>query len=383
MDEVYPGIDLVVRGNGHGVEYDFLVAPGAEASQIRLGFDGAEAVSLDPSGDLRLQLPGGDLIHRRPRLFQQDGSVRRPVEGRFVVEGAQVSFHVGPYDATRPLVIDPELVYWTYLNFGDLEADFTQRAFPDIALDPDGNLYLLTQRSLTSTNLDVVVRKLNRSGTAILYTFVVGSSGDDQPQAIDVDSDGAAYFITSAQMDFPLVNPFSSSFTGYALAKVNPAGDALVYSTFAPGVTGDVAVNGSGEAHVGGNGSSIVMPLVNAAIGSCGPGTRGYLATYDSAGSALIFSTFLCGPGPDARSDSAVAVAVDSVGNVFVGGNTGDPAFPTTQDAVQSEIAVVRRPMHSSRASRHPELCATRRSWEAAARKASCRSRRTPSVLPT
>src|SRR5258706_8642790 len=105
---VYPGIDLVYYGNQRQLEYDFVVAPGADPNKIVLGFKGADRLEIDSQGDLVLHAAGGDIRQRKPVIYQEIDGVRQEVAGRYVRKGAnRVAFHVAAYDTCRPLVIDP------------------------------------------------------------------------------------------------------------------------------------------------------------------------------------------------------------------------------------------------------------------------------------
>ena len=116
---VYPGIDLVYYGNQRQLEYDFIVAPGANPNAIALSFQGAESMTLDSHGDLVLHTATGDVLEHAPVIYQEIADVRHEVTGNYLLDGSgQVRFQVGVYETTRPLVIDPlyALVYSTYLG---------------------------------------------------------------------------------------------------------------------------------------------------------------------------------------------------------------------------------------------------------------------------
>src|ERR1043166_3738771 len=194
--EIYPGIDLVFYGAGGALEYDFLVAPGADPARIRLAVSGA-GWELDGGGGVEV----GPVVWRRPNVFQ--GADR--IEARYRVRGAEVGFALGAWDRTRPLTIDPVLAYSTYLGGTNNEA---ARA---IGLDGAGNVYLAGYT--TSGNLpvsrtaaqsaygggttnfmtgDAFVAKFNPSGVLVYLTYL-GGSGDDVASAIAVDAAGNAY----------------------------------------------------------------------------------------------------------------------------------------------------------------------------------------------
>src|SRR5262249_30813036 len=116
--QVYPGIDLVYYGtNQQQLEYDFIVAPGAEPGQIGLRFSRMEGLEVNGKGDLVLHTTVGDVVEHAPVLYQEAGGQRTPVAGAYELRGdGTVGLHVGAYDASRALVIDPTLVYSSYLG---------------------------------------------------------------------------------------------------------------------------------------------------------------------------------------------------------------------------------------------------------------------------
>ena len=87
---VYPGVDLVYYGSQGRVEHDFVVAPGADPSQIKLSFDGANKVGIDDQGDLVLGVPGGELRLERPRIYQDIKGERREIAGGYVLTGPAI-----------------------------------------------------------------------------------------------------------------------------------------------------------------------------------------------------------------------------------------------------------------------------------------------------
>ena len=114
---VYPGIDLVYYGSQRQLEYDFVVSPGADPERIVLGFQGAERLEINAEGELVLHAAGEVIRQRVPVIYQEIDGLRTRIEGRYVLKDAQrVGFQVAAYDPSRPLVIDPTLVYSTYLG---------------------------------------------------------------------------------------------------------------------------------------------------------------------------------------------------------------------------------------------------------------------------
>ncbi|TMG77584.1 MAG: hypothetical protein E6H80_00745, partial [Betaproteobacteria bacterium] len=276
--EVYPGIDLVYYGNQRQLEYDFVVAPGADPKKIVLGFKGTDKLEVDAQGDLVLHAAGGVIRQQKPIIYQEIDGIRREIEGRYVRKGAnRVSFKLAAYDTSRPLMIDPALSYSTYL--GGSGHDFGQ----GIAVDAHGNAYVTGHTSSTNfpTTLgafqiafaggsDAVVTKLNPDGSALVYsTYLGGSNGGNgtggadtnEGAGIAVDADGNAYVtgFTGAN-DFPTTpGAFQSAFAGgwdAFVTKLNPTGSALVYSTYLGGSFLDggsgIAVDSNGNTYVTG-----------------------------------------------------------------------------------------------------------------------------------
>jgi hypothetical protein len=222
---VYPGIDLAYYGNQQRLEYDFVVAPGADPGAIRLGYAGADRPATDGQGDLVLHTAGGDLVQHRPLLYQEVNGVRHEVSGGYVVRGQEVGFRVGGYDAGRPLIIDPVLSYSTYLGGSGEDYGY------GIAVDAAGNAYVTGKT--TSVNFptanpsqpangggtDAFVAKLNASGSALVYSTYLGGSGGDAGLGIAVDAAGNAYVTGSTtSTNFPTANPLQPALGSYSPA---------------------------------------------------------------------------------------------------------------------------------------------------------------------
>src|SRR5882762_193500 len=138
--DVYPGIDLVYYGNQRQLEYDFVVAPGADPREIVLDFKGADKIEIDAQGDLVLHAAGGDIRQHRPVIYQNIDGNRREIAGGYIRKGAKrIGFQLAAYDTTRPLIIDPVLSYSTYLGGSGFRHDETANS---IAVDRDGNVYM-------------------------------------------------------------------------------------------------------------------------------------------------------------------------------------------------------------------------------------------------
>ncbi|HJQ34367.1 MAG TPA: SBBP repeat-containing protein [Pyrinomonadaceae bacterium] len=340
---VYEGVDLVYYGNQRQLEYDFSVAPGADPRAVALRFEGADKVELDASGDLLLRLGGSVVRQPKPVIYQEAAGVRREVEGGYVVEeGGRVGFKVGEYDRSAPLVIDPTIVYSTYL--GGSAAD---QAWA-VAVDPSGSVYVAgftvstnfpTANAIQAANggfQDAFVAKLNPAGNALVYSTYIGGSGGDQARGLAVDSSGAAYItgFTGSTTNFPTVNPVQAAFGGNGqdafVTKLNPAGNALVYSSYIGGNGGNefgegIAVDSGGNAYLTGDTDSTNFPTANALQAAFAGSTDVFLTRLNATGNAFVYSTYLGGAG----FEIAKSVAVDSLGAAYVTGDTDSTNFPT------------------------------------------------------
>ena len=371
-EQVYPGIDWVVYGNPHQLEYDFVVSPKADPRRIGLKIEGARLISVDGHGDLLVKMQNKSIRQLKPVMYQTapDGT-RQPVDCRYVLDHQHVAFALGDYDHSRQLVIDPTFVYSTYLGGSGGDAATA------IAVDGAGNAYVAG--STTSMDFPTLepfqgtthnrqwgnafVTKFNSTGTALIYSTYLGGSGNsgfdgDGANAIAVDAAGNAYiagFTTST--DFPTVNPFqavnnaaSNEGANAFLVKLNAAGSGLVYSTYfggsgrSPLAYDDsataIAVDVAGNAYIAGRTTSTDFPTrmplqaTNKATGL--DSTTAFVAKFNTAGSALVYSTYLGGSTPgNGTGDSANAIAVDGTGSAYVVGATSASDFPTVA-AVQT-----------------------------------------------
>ena len=365
---VYPGVDLVYYGNGHHLEYDFIVAPGADPRAIALRFEGAREVAIDQRGDLVLSIADSQIRQPKPVIYQEVDGVRQQVDGEYVMLAKdQVGFEVASYDMTRPLVIDPMLIYSTYL--GGRGSDFAHGVA--VAMDRDGNAYVTgetnsldfptTPGAFKTTNepVDAFVTKLNRDGSELVYSTFLGGVGSDFGRGIAVDHDGHAYVTGETQSpDFPTTpgafqaaDPDPANSDAF-VTKLNRDGSALVYSTYLGGVgdenrirestdveeSGDIAVDPSGRAFVTGLTRAANFPTTENAFQRVRRGpTDAFVTKLSRRGSTLIYSTYLGGDG----NDEGLAITLpggdnhDSRGTAFVTGVTDSADFPTTPRAFQ------------------------------------------------
>ena len=361
--DVYPGVDLIYYGNQRQLEYDFIVAPGGDPGRIGMSFEGARAVEIDGNGDLVLQLAGGEVRLRKPLAHQQVDGSKRIIPAAFALQTAggtqKVGFNLGGYDSSRPLVIDPVVVYSTYLGGGgsDLGAaiafDSKGAAYAVGATDsPDFPTTPAAFDTSANGSFEVFVTKLNSTGSALEYSTYLGGSVTpefwDRPRdlgaSIAVDHTGAAYVTGgTSSSDFPTTpGAFDRSYNrrhDAFVTKLDPTGSALVYSTYLGGISSDsgkgIGIDESGSAYVVGATDSWDFPTTPGAFGTTPNGVEGFdafVTKLDATGSTLMYSTYLSG----GRNDSASSIAVDPAGNAYVTGNTQSFNFPTTASAFDS-----------------------------------------------
>jgi uncharacterized protein (TIGR03437 family) len=331
--QIYPGVDLVFYGNQRQLEYDFVVAPGADPSRIAWRIDGARA-RVDAEGNLVLSADNGPASFKKPVLYQLDGDKKTSVEGWFAVAGNQVRFRLGSYDHSRALIIDPVLSYASYLG--------------------------------------------GSSTDHIGWTLGPGISAVGTSQGLALDSAGSAYVAGDTySIDFPTKNPYKSAppakvagvspgqWPSAFVSKFSADGSSLVYSTYLGGNGYDyiyaIAVDSSGNAYVTGQTDSPDFPATAGAYQTvCSPSpnntgapvqnssncggadTSAFVTKLNPTGTGLVYSTFLGGNGSYAY---ATAIAVDGAGRAYIAGNEaencylGQPftfqsCFPTTSGAV-------------------------------------------------
>ena len=335
---VYPGIDIIYYGDAsQRLEYDFVLHPGSEPSQIRLRFEGAERIHADTNGDMLLRTAAGEWRHTNPAIYQLKSGKRHLLAGRFRAEGPdEVAFEIGEYDRTLPLVIDPTLTYSTFLG------GTGQDSAMSIAVDAAGNAYLTGyteslnfpeasgSRAGNPSGVDVYVAKLSPAGK-LLYITYLGGSGDDRGYGIAVDSSGAAVVAGwTYSTNFPVVNGAQPRLGGGRdgfVAKLNAAGNALVFSTYLGGSGADsgnaVALDPQGNIYVAGETDSTNFPVLNGFQTQIGGRQDVFLAKFSSTGTKL-YGTYLGGIG----DDRATAIAVDASGNAYITGSTFSSNLP-------------------------------------------------------
>ncbi|HKD03170.1 MAG TPA: SBBP repeat-containing protein [Terriglobales bacterium] len=364
---VYPGVDLAYYGNQGRLEYDLEVAPDADTHQIAMSFPGVEKLTLDGQGNLVIAAGDGEIRLEAPSIYQKVGDQRRPIAGHFALRGRnEVGFELGEYDHSRTLVIDPVLIYSTYLGGTGNEAcsvitgtGIPQSRCPAIAVDAAASAYLAG--STTSTNFPTVqssatmggifqatlngtanlfVTKLDSTGSAILFSTYVGGSGVDLPSGIAIDTAFRVNLTgTTTSSNFPTLNGFqdtpAAAGTHAFVTQVNFDGGSLVYSTYLSGSGTDtgtgIALDFQQTIYVTGTTTSNNFPVFpNPGAFQTTPKATNqfFLATINprmAGASSLVYSTYLGGSTPSTGVAVGGAIAVDintSTPGVYITGGT-------------------------------------------------------------
>jgi hypothetical protein len=350
--DIYAGIDLTYHGDGKGMKYDFIVNPGSDISKIRIKYDGVDDLDVTIQGDLEAQTRFGPVYERIPQIYQEIDGQKRGISGHYILRESG-TFGFALEDGFNPVyqvVIDPELVYSTYL--GGNNDDFGE----GIAVDGSGNAYVTgdTYSSDFPTvnpydgslndSFDVFIAKLNSAGNAMLYSTYLGGSADDRARGIAVDGSGNTYVTGfTHSSNFPTVNPYGWSLNGSCdvfVAKLNAAGNDLSYSTYLGGSSNDgglsISIDNSGQAFVTGYTYSSDFPMVNPYDGSFNGSYDVFATKLNAAGNNLSYSTYLGGNS----NDAGYGITVDGSGQAYVTGFTGSYDFPTVNPYEGSKSAL-------------------------------------------
>lgn len=329
--ELYQGVDLRLTGERGDMKSEYVVAPGVDPGVIRVRYAPAQRLQVEGDGSLRIETETGDWHEAEPLIYQwREGRLER-VAGRYVVrpDGA-AGFEVEEYDHSRPLVIDP------VATFSSLVGGYGASAATGVAVDAAGYVYIAGYTDAADVpvqgaaaprvgGVDAYVAKIQASTGRLVYATYIGGAGDDRAFALAVDAMGSAYVTGwTTSTNFPALNAAQPAISGYKdafLLKLNPAGSALVFSTYFGGTqseSGNALALTATQLWIGGDSSSSSLPGGNGWRNSNGGLQDGFLARYSQTGS-LLGSTLLGGAG----DESVKAVGVDSLGNVYAAGATG------------------------------------------------------------
>ncbi|MFO7619288.1 MAG: PKD domain-containing protein [Thermoplasmata archaeon] len=345
---LWNGIDLMCRGAGGGVKYDFVLHPGADHNDIKVGVEGHESLSLGDGGSLVIGTglgPGTEIIDSGLDVFYADDPSEKLHADFVLLDRETYSFSIRDRDMARATVIDP-VVYSTYLGGSGMDSATS------VAVDSKGCAYVTghtdsvrfttgagTFRADPDNDQDVFVFKLAQDGSSIIYAAFMGGKDYDAGHAIAVDAGGCAHVtgVTFSE-DFSVTEgAIDRTYGGVGdafVSKLSQSGDSLAYSTYLGGRHDDVgngiALDRSGRAHVAGHTWSSDFPATQGAYRNTSSGdVDAFVTKLSDTGDYMVYSTYLGGPG----SDRAASIALDQEGNAYVTG-TASTGFPATVGAL-------------------------------------------------
>jgi hypothetical protein len=349
---VYPGIDVLYHGNQSRLEHDFVLHPGANATQIQFTYVGIRQVTLNRDGDLVLETRTGAIILQKPRAYQMVGGKEIGVGAEYTMKSGRTGLRVGRYDRRRTLVIDPVVLYSTFLG-GTLPSGLTQYASA-VALDGAGNLYVAGVTS--STNFpttsgalqttypspcecySIFISKINAAGTALIYSTYISGMGTSIA-GLAVDAMDNVFVSGEGRDGLPIPagsSPFQSTPKGIAVLKLNSAGNGVLYATYLGGSGDDqptaFAVDAAGDTYITGMAVSNDFPLKNPLQSTLGPSGTSFVTEINPTMTGLVYSTYLSGT---ASYVVAFGIAVDPSANAYIVGIANTNGFPVV-NALQS-----------------------------------------------
>ena len=357
--KIYSGVDVVFYGKDGEIEYDLEVAPGTNLDALRFTFDGAASMHRARNGDLVLSVGNRTVRQRLPKVYQNSATGRRFLAASYVIHPDKtISYRVSGVDRALSLVIDPVLSYSTLL--GGAGDDFVT----GVAVDQFGRVYATGSTTFgfptknpiqgNQPGHDAFVTKFFADGAGVFYsTYLGGNSDAEAGAAIGVDRDGNAYAVGNTRStDFPVTpGAFQQALQGTRdgfIAKLDPSGSQLVYSTLLGGSSTTtqerllaMALDSQHRVYVTGSTDSRDFPIHNAfqptaanRLCGAGPCPHAFVTRLSADGTSLSFSTYLGGKS----SEEGDGIAVDSTFHAYVTGFTFSTDFPTTADAFQTTL---------------------------------------------
>jgi|GEM_PF-6973413 len=339
--DVYKGVDIVFYGGRGGLEYDILIRPGVDVSKILFEIEGFKELKETKDGGISFIFSSGKVIHqRKPYIYQEINGKRIEIDGSYRIfekNGMKYfGFNVNSFDSRYPLIIDPTIIYSTFLGGSNFDGGY------GIAVDNLGYVYVIGQtfssnfpvssplKGIKSGYYDIFLTKIAPEGNSIVYSTFLGGNGDDYGYGIAVDGSGNVIITGCTESsDFPLKNPIQNKNAGgrdVFVAKINSEGNSLVYSTYLGGSGNDysygLALDGRGNAYITGATYSSDFPKKNSVYGYSGYFDI-FLTKIDPIGN-LLYSTYYGG----SNNDYAYGIALDTSGNVYLTGATYSTDFP-------------------------------------------------------
>jgi hypothetical protein len=328
--DIYPGINLRYHGDGISLKYDFIVSPGANPDLIKIEYSGTEAINITNNGELESVTSFGPVYEKIPHIYQEIDGRQVEVTGRYQKTGDKTfGFSIdNGFNPNYPLIIDPQLLYNYWFNEGDGDAAL------DIAIDALGYAYVTGYTCPEyDGDRDVFVAKISTLGNSLIYDTHMYGNLNEEGWGIAVNGNGEAFIAGYTSSDnFPTTvgaydRTFNVGFYDAFVARFDVNGTAQ-YSTYL-GSGGydwayDIAIDGSSNAYITGYTTSSYFPKLHA-YQNYGGGSDAFVTKINSAGTALLFSTFLGGT----NDDKGTGIVVSSAGTAYITGYTSSTNFPT------------------------------------------------------
>jgi hypothetical protein len=337
---IYPATDLKVYGTSSAVEYDWIVSPGGDPGLIRFKYEASGGVRLSAGGDLVVSTSFGDLVHHKPVCYQEISGVRLPVSASFQALGEGVfGFELSAYDHSIPLVIDPVvLVASTYIGGADRDAVLAVTADARGAIYATGHTLSSDFPALKgydmklSDDYDAVVLKFAPDGKTLVFSTYFGGKGYERGNDIVIDRKRTIWVVGGTESDdYPTKNAVDDTANGDQdgfLARFNPLGNALLYSTYLGGGQTDTArslgVGSDFSVVVSGSTQSKNFPVKDAFQEELGGVKDAFLVKYAAGAKSILYATYLGGTG----EDLAYSVALGSDSAAYLGGYSMSSDFP-------------------------------------------------------
>lgn len=382
LHDVAPGCDAVFREGRRGLKYDLVLKPGADPASIRIAYEGAEAVRLR-KGALLVETSLGRITERIPLAYQEVGGERVPVSCTYALRDGVIGFHVGRYDPSLPLVIDPTLSFATFSgsfsnNFG-YTATFDKAGYLYAGSTAFGTQYPITtgayQTNWAGGTTDIALSKYDTTGSFMVWSTYLGGTAAEMPHSLIVDENDQLHVLgTTGSSNFPTTaGAHDNSFAGgtaftptglglsypagsdMVVAKLSANGSQLLGSTYLGGsgndglnsgsglkfnyadeVRGEVLLDAQGNIWVVGCTQSTNMPVTAGAAQAAfaGGSHDGFVARYNPGLTQLQYASYLGGSGADAIYSGEL----DAQGRLFVCGGTVSTDLPVGPGAVQGSF---------------------------------------------
>jgi uncharacterized protein (TIGR03437 family) len=344
--QMYPGIDVVYYVNDGRLEYDLVLAPGADPGRIRLRVEGGQALRVDDGGDLVIATAGGELRQHRPIVYQDIDGQRRQVAGRYQLRGREVRFALARYDRAAGLVIDPALTWASYI----LDTGGVSGTASGVALDPSGNVYMTGTLLASSGYYGCFIAQLNSAGTTVAYTYIgaappagYSGNGDVTCNAIAVDTTGKIYVAGETDSAYLYADTgYLNYYPGYTfdafVMKLDSTPDVYFSHYFGGSGTdmfNGIALDGQNNVYLTGSTNSPDLPVKAGAAQTSlhGKTSNAFVVAFTSVGVGT-YSTYLGGTGADYGN----AIAANAAGDAFVTGSTTSTNFPMMGAPYQSTL---------------------------------------------